>query len=289
MATANYVRQMMKPLSPVDTGVVPVLSEIDGIKAVVFDIYGTLMISAAGDISLSDQSTSMAGMEAVRAIEAATFGSIESTRLLDLYQETISRHQEERRGCGIAHPEVEIREVWSEMVGVLGVSEFGNERIERVALVYECAVNPVWLMPGVTDALAAIKSAGLKMGIISNAQFYTVPVFESLLDLSLLDSGFDSELMVFSYQCGEGKPSLRPYENSLDQTRRKGIAPSEVFYLGNDLFKDVIPASAVGFRTGLFAGDQRSLRTGDLDIETASRKADVVLSELSQLPGVLGI
>ena len=41
---------------------------------------------------------------------------------------------------------------------------------------------------------------------------------------------------------------------------KNGVAPGEVLYVGNDMLNDVYAAGQVGFRTALFAGDQRSLR-----------------------------
>lgn len=55
-----------------------------------------------------------------------------------------------------------------------------------------------------------------------------------------------------------------------DTVEKAGLscpAADEIFYLGNDWKKDVVPATAVGFRTGLFAGDVRSLRLGGVGEE----------------------
>ena len=48
--TVTIMRRQSRPLEPVPTGVSPVLRELPAIRAVMFDIYGTLLISASGDI-----------------------------------------------------------------------------------------------------------------------------------------------------------------------------------------------------------------------------------------------
>jgi hypothetical protein len=39
----------------------------------------------------------------------------------------------------------------------------------------------------------------------------------------------------------------------------------------------------VGFLTGLFAGDKRSLRIGDTNFDNAAAKADAVITDLKQV------
>ena len=46
----------MTDLQPIPTAVAPRLDKIDGIKAIIFDIYGTLVVSASGDIDQIDLS-----------------------------------------------------------------------------------------------------------------------------------------------------------------------------------------------------------------------------------------
>jgi FMN phosphatase YigB (HAD superfamily) len=66
-----------------------------------------------------------------------------------------------------------------------------------------------------------------------------------------------------------------------------GMKSQEILYIGNDFCKDVAPAQKVGFRTGLFAGDARSLRVGPDGLPAALKRADVVLTELQQIDQVL--
>ena len=42
-------------LKPFDTGEIPHLEKIPGIEAVLFDVYGTLLISGTGDIGISHE------------------------------------------------------------------------------------------------------------------------------------------------------------------------------------------------------------------------------------------
>ena len=69
----------------------------------------------------------------------------------------------------------------------------------------------------------------------------------------------------------------------------RGIGSDEVLYVGNDMLNDMTPASRVGFRTALFAGDARSLRMREGDPRVAGVAPDLVLSSLAELPRCLGV
>jgi putative hydrolase of the HAD superfamily len=282
MDAVAYIRTTMRPMHPVPTGLAPHLPTIGGIAAVVFDIYGTLIISAAGDIdAITEEERETDSILDEFGVSPAYFD--------ELYQSTVERHQAARRLHGIAYPEVEIREVWAEVLESLCLTPGDAGAIEEVALRYECGKNPVWTMPGAGRVIRAIRADGKKLGIVSNAQFYTLPVIEGLFGAGLDEMGFDPALQVFSYREREGKPSRRLYEILAERAGAMGIAPDAVFYLGNDITKDVLPARELGFRTGLFAGDARSLRLGGLSVEEATATADAVITDLAQLPGLFHI
>jgi len=282
MDAAAYIRKTMRSMRPIPTGFAPHLPPIAGISAVVFDIYGTLLISAAGDIE-------PAGEHEREGDSILDEFGVSPAYFDELYQSTVRRHQAERRMHGIEYPEVEIREVWAEVLESLGLTLEDAASVEEVALRYECGRNPVWTMPGAGRAIRAIHASGKKLGIISNAQFYTLPVIEGLFGASLEGMGFDPDLQVFSYREREGKPSRRLYESLAQRAALSSIAPEAIFYLGNDMTKDILPAREVGFRTGLFAGDARSLRLGGLTADEASATADAVITDLAQLPGLFHI
>lgn len=267
----EHVRATMKPLAVEPAGMAPKLPRLEGIRAVVFDLYGTLLISDAGG-ERSGPEPDPEGMPG----------------LGDGLGKTIALHHERRRAEGVAFPEVEIREVWAEAMAAGGFPVPSCEDLERIILEHECRVHPVWPMPGAIELLGELRERGMVMGIISNAQFYTLPVMEGLFGAGLDDLGFHPDLRVFSFEEGEGKPSLRLFEKLRDRAAALGIAASEIFYLGNDWKKDVLPARAVGFRAALFAGDVRSLRLGGVGECEAWATTDAVITGLQQVVGCLG-
>ena len=289
---SSIILEKTQPLDPEPTGESPVLVRLDGIRSVVFDIYGTLFISAAGDISLADDT----------ARDGAVRDAIESVGLhlkpgaADLskaYLKHVHAAQKDRRADGIECPEVEIREVWMSLLAELAGKDWltgdfeGADTIEQLAMTYECSVNPIWPMPGLAETLQTLKSRGLPMGIVSNAQFYTLHLFPAFLEGDREALGFAPDLQVYSFEEREGKPSQRLYEKLAEKLRVRLIEPSETLYVGNDMRNDIWPAKELGFRTALFAGDQRSLRWRKDDPRVAEVTPDLIVTDLRQLLEVL--
>ena len=131
--------------------------------------------------------------------------------------------------------------------------------------------------------LAALQATGLKLGLVSNAQFFTPLMFPALLDQALDQLGFAEDSRFYSYQFLRAKPGEFLYQQAAEALSSLGIAADEVVYVGNDLLNDVAPAQAVGFRTALFAGDARSLRLREGDPRVTGVQPDLVLTDLAQL------
>lgn len=267
---AELVRESLRPLPVAPTGLSPKLPRLDGIRAVVFDLYGTLLVSAAG------------GEPARHDGATGTSPDLEAA-----FWSLVRAEQERKRAAGIVHPEVDVREVWAEVFGISGEPVAGASALEERALRHECEVNPVWPMPDADVILDALRKRGFLLGIISNAQFYTLPVMEGLFGRDFDGLGFHPRLRVFSFEMGEGKPSPRLFSRLSEEAAALGVVPEEILYVGNDFHKDILPGRAAGFRTALFAGDSRSLRLGGVPADEAVATADAVLTGLAQIADLL--
>jgi putative hydrolase of the HAD superfamily len=214
------------------------------LRAVLFDVYGTLLKSSAGETHPDPALRSL--IEKAHAASPHPF------------------------------PEVDIREIHAAIHPELSPAE-----IERLAMEHEQATNPTSSMPGAEETLRELSSRGLLLGLVSNAQFYTVPVLESSLGESLANLGIDPDLCVFSYRERRAKPDVHLFEIVRDRLLGRGIQPEEVLYVGNDVRNDIDPAKSVGFRTALFAGDENSLRLRGKQLEESG--ADSVITDLREL------
>jgi putative hydrolase of the HAD superfamily len=279
------IRARLAPLDPLPTGLTPSISRLQGIRSVVFDIYGTLMLSAAGDIAVHEASTR--GDAVMDGVRAAGFSvSADATTLDRAWHQEIARAHAAAHARGITHPEIDIRAIWQAVAkdGMIAPPPgTGVEAYAALAVEVEMRLNVVALEPTARETLASLAARGLSLGIVSNAQFYTPLIFETLLERSLTDAGFSDDLRVWSWEQGEGKPSTRLYELLVERLAARGIAPHQVLYVGNDMLKDMVPAAACGLRTALYAGDRRSLRLRENHPACRASAPDRVITTLHQV------
>ena len=284
----NLIKKLNLPLAPLPTNLVPRLKPVK-VKAAIFDIYGTLFISKAGDVG-SDATAD----DEQAFIEALTDGGwnpvdIErkSANISHLFRAEIKKARQRRREQRILYPEINILKIWSALLTALKLTPRDGQDINRAAISYECRVNPIWPMPGMPGIIATLQKRGLKLGIISNAQFYTPLIIEALTGSLPEDLGFNPELIIWSYQELEGKPSLFLFKQLEASLFQQNIHPNEILYIGNDMLKDIRPAAQSGWQTALFAGDSRSLRLYEDDVQLHSLQPDLIITDLNQLIEVI--
>jgi putative hydrolase of the HAD superfamily len=249
---------------------------LKGIRACIFDIYGTLFTSASGDIgTLKEFAGGEMRDERIRELIAPFGNSATLPGLTRLFAAAVTAKHEKLR-AKTAFPEIDVREIWA------GILRVNGQAAAEAALRFELAVNPVYPMPGLEDMLAKTAAAGIFLGIVSNAQFFTPLLFDAFLGKSPKALGFLPKLCLYSFQEKEAKPSPRLFRKAAGVLESLGIRPGETLYTGNDMLNDVWAAKEAGFRTALFAGDGRSLRLRKDDNRCRDLKPDFIVKSLSR-------
>ncbi|MGB5620202.1 MAG: hypothetical protein WBM78_25410, partial [Desulfobacterales bacterium] len=188
-------------LKPVPTGVAPRLEGMQNFRAILFDVYGTLLISGSGDIGVSREQSAKAD-DLQDLLQRYHIDRTPDGFSAALHGAIVQEHAEARRR-GIDFPEVDIVRVWQALLGIGDLHQ-----LKSFILEYELMVNPVYPMPGLNTLLSTCRARRMPMGIISNAQFYTPYIVEWFLRSSLEEAGFDPRLTFLSYRFGYAKPSM---------------------------------------------------------------------------------
>ncbi len=285
----NSIREIIqrhsRPLSPQPTDTPSRHRSLEPIETVLFDIYGTLLISGSGDIGGGDAAARATALaEALQAVGVSLRHSPEAA--LKQWYEVIQGRHRQARETGVEFPEIDIIEVWDEALDLWTRQHWipATEVDPAVlAVEFEVRANPVWPMPGMMPTLNGLRKTGRILGIISNAQFFTLETFPALVEQTMDRLGFDPDLQFYSYRYGQAKPGQAMYRLAVDVLRKRGTSPEAVLYVGNDMRNDVAPAARCGFRTALFAGDARSLRLRLGEPLCEGIKADIVVKELADL------
>ena len=227
-------------------------------RAVLFDVYGTLVMSAAGGepnlpggadgqggegaLGLLEEELSRAGFRGgARRFARDVAGAIAADR--------------EERLAGTPHPEVDIEALVSRLLW-----EAAPATARRAALLLEAWRNPCAPMPGALELLARLRASGLRLGLVSNAQFYTPLLLEALSGRSPEELGFEAGLQAYSFEGGIAKPAEEPFLRAAGPLLAGGLSPGEILVVGNSSANDIAPARRLGFMAALFAGDARSFR-----------------------------
>ena len=246
------------------------------IDCILFDIYGTLFISDSGDIGVAKAKNQK--QHHLKVLLEKYDLKLTPEKLLQALYARIEEVHGELRKDGVDFPEVEIDEVWMDIL-----RNDDRQFIQQFAIEFELIFNPVYPMPHLEELLSALKHRRLLMGIISNAQFFTPYLFEWFLGSDLKRLGVHPNLVILSYQLKYAKPSAMLFDLAVQRLSQLGVQVASVLYIGNDMLNDIYPARKAGFRTALFAGDKRSLRLRQDDPRCANISADLVITDLSQL------
>lgn len=270
------IKKYIMPLAPLSTGLKPRGCIKENIRCILFDIYGTLFISGSGDIGILKSKSCR--LKKLNALLVRFDIAKKPEKLFNDFFNSIENQHRIQRKKGIDYPEVVIEQIWSEVLE--------NKRpdfIEQFAVEFEMIVNPVYPMPNLEKVLSECRKAGILLGIISNAQFYTPYLFNWFLGAGPGDLGFDPDLTILSFKLGYAKPSEFLFKMAAKRLKKKGLSPNSALYIGNDMLNDIYPAQKTGFQTGLFAGDARSLRLRKNDPECTNLLPDLVITDLIQV------
>lgn len=141
--------------------------------------------------------------------------------------------------------EMPAREVLRSALGRCGieVSEAALNALERVWAAPRLAVRRVY--PEVPEVIAALRAAGVRLGLISNIWLSGAIVREHLDALGLLRP---FEAVVLSCDIGLVKPHPLLFRVALE---RMGVGPEHAWYVGDDPRADVAGAKGAGMRAVL--------------------------------------
>jgi len=280
----HILNKHLHRLEPIQTAQKIRLSKHKPYKLVVFDIYGTLLISGTGDVGSTGENN---GLKAFKETMSVVF-HVSAAHTEDPIRSEIETVHQKMKQSGVDFPEVDIQQIWQSVLEREGLPFTEKQRDEAI-LEFECRLNPVWPMPGFLELMEEIKQedVGFETGIVSNAQFYTPLIVEYFLEKPLSSTAFNPEICTFSYTLGEAKPSGKMFEQVRTFSEKNGIDPDEVLYVGNDMLKDVYTASLNGFDTVLFAGDQRSLRLREEDDRCEKIYPTHIVTQLDELRSIL--
>lgn len=284
----KMIEELVEEKAPILPEIDSVLKKLEGIKAVYFDVYGTIMISGAEPMMRKDGRREVECM--TDSFDAYGLDSKLKTvnRSIELLHQYVGKSHQAKKEQGIDFPEVDIIEIWEKVVEQLQeeslIGAFNKEQVPELLTNFVIRYDAPWLMPNLETTIKTLQERNIELGIISNSQFYTPITLEALSGKTMQELGFQHESSFWSFAEDIAKPSVEFYKRAEKfLSEEKGISPHDVLFVGNDMLNDVYPAHTIGFKTALFAGDTRSLRLRDDDLRCVNLTPDITITDLSQI------
>jgi putative hydrolase of the HAD superfamily len=203
------------------------------IKAIVFDLYGTLI-----DIETNE------GLEEIyRGIaHYLTYQGIYLHRweVRDKYYRIM---KEQKEASAEEYPEIDVEAIWNAFLGTERIASASTRRHLALILahVYR-AISRIRLQlyPGVKEGLHEL-STRYRLAIISDAQpCFALPEMKAMG----IETYFDP--VVISAPYGFRKPDARLIKKALDAMK---LASCEIICVGNDMYRDIYGAKRLNIKT----------------------------------------
>jgi len=215
------------------------------VKGIIFDINGTLS-NIHTDEWHDDVYRVISNLLSYQGI------ALEPNVVKDLYFQLI---KEQRAVCGERHPEFDAIGIFREIITrhstdfTRGLPSEKLEQLPRLLAETHRAASrfQLQLYPGVEDTIRQLHQK-YHLAIISDGQTaYAVPELNAVG----LSSYFNP--IIISGDFGYRKPDERLFTAALTAMKMK---PSEVLFVGNDMYRDVYGAQRLGMKTVFFKSNQ---------------------------------
>ncbi|MCC6235067.1 MAG: HAD family hydrolase [Verrucomicrobiales bacterium] len=210
------------------------------IRAVIFNVYGTLLHVGPppGDAAARWRWLWENSLGRRPRLDLETF-DVE-------VQASVAREKARAAACGIQYPEVYWPEVLNEVAPEFRTLPRDARRGFEVAQARLARTTA--LMAGSGSVLRLLLTSGVVLGIAANSQPYTVrELDEALSAVGLGADVFQEDVAFWSYRHGFAKPDPHVFRLLSARLRARGILPSEVLMVSNELDLDLRPAIAFGW------------------------------------------
>jgi FMN phosphatase YigB (HAD superfamily) len=285
----------------------PHLAHLPGIRVVTWNVYGTLLAIAGGELYFQHPQKFVMEVALDKTIqEFKMWGSMsrkpgQPADYLGRIYDHVLADQKMATVPGEKFPALSSDRLWEAIVKKLlqkdyqfDAGYFGslNEFSRKVAYFFHASLQGTAGYPGLAKALRKVAKRGLAQGLLADAQCFTPVQLQRALvrqdPAADLKNYIDPGLHVLSFEVRGRPPSERLFRQMLTAVEKKGISPDQVLHVGTRVPNDVVPARRLGMRTGLFAGDRASLQATAEQLKEPASRPDVLLTELAQIASVVG-
>jgi FMN phosphatase YigB (HAD superfamily) len=226
------------------------------VRAVLFDIYGTLL-----EVGAPPPDAETHWQRLFRDLLGAE-PPLTRLNFAVACNKVIARHHEAARARGISWPEVHWPSIVAEVVPELARLS-GGDQAEFLYRQIQTG-HTTRLNAETADMLRWLNGRRCLLGIISNAQAYTLRELEAALATHGLGLDlFERDLCFWSFEHGFSKPDPHVFQILTARLQARGITPDQILMVGDRLDNDIEPARAHGWQTWRFTSQDVGPNAGD--------------------------
>ena len=280
----------------------PHLVALRGIRAVLWNVYGTLLAIPLGELLFEHPQAFIMSNALDKTIQEFKMWASMSRKpgqpsdyMLAIYQQILL---ENKTGpAGERFPEPASDRIWETILKRLLQKDYKfdtnfygalNEFSRKVAYFFHASLQGTACYPGAAQMVQHLAEKGIVQGLLGEGQSFT-PV-QLARGLRAQDAHLRvpwGEQVTLSYECRGRKPSERLFRLALERLQTHKIAAHEVLHVGSRIKEDILPARRLGMKTALFAGDKASLQATPEQLKDPLSRPDILLTELTQLVEVV--
>jgi FMN phosphatase YigB (HAD superfamily) len=283
----------------------PHLKRLGFVKAVTWNIYGTLLSITGGEFLREHSNAFIMDLALDKCIQEFKMWKAMSRKpgqpanLLRGMIENVNMDLQLRVERGERHPEIPVEKIWEGIIKKLLLNEYSynvdffgsvEDYAIKIAYFFHRSLQGTGCDEGAAETVQWIKDHHYWQGLLSDAQCFTpVQLQRGLMQQDrtfVLDFCIPQSHRSLSYGVRAKKPSDRLFKEMVNKLRENNIKPEETLHIGSDLFNDLAPAKKHGFVTCLFTGDVASLRA-DQELITDKNRPDVMITDFRQVVRML--
>ena len=297
------------PVAPprVEAKALPSIKPLPGIRAVTWNVYGTLLRITDGDLLFLPQQELRMQVALEKTLKEFNMWQSMSRKPGAPWEYMLSQYKDVFEEMQLTVPakkgdagQVSSTKLWRKLISRLEQKEYqydedfygdADDYAEKVAFFFHSCLQGVAAMEKGAAVVKAVADAGLAQGLLADGQSFSLVqllrAFQATTKLPPLSRLFTPGCVVLSHDLGVRKPSRTLFATAAEAFGQIGLTPSEVLYVSNRLRDDLTVAKQVGFRTALFAGDKNTVQAAADDLMQRELRPDRLLTELTQIRNLL--
>lgn len=294
---------------PVPVRATPSVRPLEGVRIVLWDVYGTLLRTSGGQLNLVPDPQTPLEVALEKTIHEFNMWNSMYRKPGPPWQSMISQYRDYHERLAMVATrrsgdltDVNLVDIWEAIISRLFDKDYsydedfyGDRRqfSEKVAYFFHSSLQGLEARSGALQAMQDLHAIGIPQGLLADGQPFTLTQLLRGLSqqgtLPPLAEVFHQDGVLFSYELGIRKPSRSLFELVTERLKMAGYQLDEILHVSCRLGPDLVPARAIGMKTALLAAEKSGLHAPAALLKNPETRPDRLLTDLSQIATLFGI